>query len=577
MTRKILAAALATAALAPAAQAGQRDGFVKEPTAVGRGGAAGTVDALATKAAIKVLKRGGNAVDATVAAAAVLGVTEPFSAGIGGGGFMVIRTPACRVTTIDGREKAPAAMRPDSFLENGQPLPFSAARYSGLSAGVPGTVAQWDEALDRYGSKRLGRLLRPAIRVARRGFVVDQTFFDQTQGNVDFFDDIPSTAAIYLDPDGTPRDVGTRLRNPDLARTYELIARGGERAFYTGPVARAMAGAAQNPPVGPNANHVWRPGLMTRRDLREYDAVWRRPTRIDYKGLDVWGMGPPSSGGSTVGEALNILEGLPLFPADRTRSLHYFLEASRYAFADRGAYLADPAYYDVPLRCLLSDRFARERRALITETAATSPVAAGSCPTRGHLSPSAEGTSTTHLTVADKRGFVVSYTFTIESTGGNGIVVPGYGFLLNNELTDFDFSSLTHPNRAEGGKRPRSSMAPTIVTRDGRPVLAVGSPGGSMIITTVLQVLLERLELGKSLPQAVAAPRASQRNTATTIPEAGFAPERPGLEARGHRFGTAAEIGAVTAIEFLGRKRFLAAAEPTRRGGGSAAVVREDR
>jgi gamma-glutamyltranspeptidase / glutathione hydrolase len=576
--RRMLAAAILIAALAaPVAQANHREEFVKEPTAVGSGGAAGTVDALATKAAIDTLKRGGNAVDATVAAAGVLGVTEPFSAGIGGGGFMVIRTPHGRVTTIDGREKAPGAMRPDSFFENGAPLLFEPARWSGLSAGVPGTVAQWELALDRYGSRSLRKLLEPGIEVARRGFTVDQTFVDQTTPNVDFFNDIPSTAAIYLDPDGTPRDVGSTLRNPDLARTYEYIARHGARAFYRGPLAAAIADAAADPPVGAGANHVWRPGLMTARDLRDYDAVWREPTRVGYKGLDVWGMGPPSSGGSTVGEALNILEGLPLSPADRTRSLHYFLEASRYSFADRGAYLADPAYYDVPLACLLSDRFAAERRALITETAANSPVAAGNCPTRGHISTSTEGPSTTHLTVADHRGFVVSYTFTIESTGGNGIVVPGYGFLLNNELTDFDFNSLTAPNRADGGKRPRSSMAPTIITRHGRPVLAVGSPGGSMIITTVLQTLIERGELGKSLPQAIASPRASQRNGATSIAEPLFMQtEAPALTAEhGHAFGTPqSEIGAVTGIEFLDRGRFLAAAEPTRRGGGSAAVVK---
>jgi gamma-glutamyltranspeptidase/glutathione hydrolase len=576
MKLRILVVAIVAAALAaPVAQAYKRQEPVKEPTATGTGGAAGTVDALATQAAIDTLRAGGNAVDATVAAAGVLGVTEPFSAGIGGGGFMVIRTPQGRVTTIDGREKAPAAMRPDSFFENGAPLAFADARWSGLSAGVPGTVAQWELALDRYGTKSLRKVLKPGIDVARRGFIVDQTFFDQTTPNVDFFDDIPSTAEIYLDPDGTPRDVGSRLRNPDLARTYEYIARNGADAFYRGPLARAIAAAASDPPVAEDANHVWRPGLMTARDLREYDAVWREPTRIDYKGLDVWGMGPPSSGGSTVGEALNILEGLPLSRRDRTRSLHYFLEASRYSFADRGAYLADPDYYDVPLRCLLSDRFAAERRALIAETAATSPVAPGECPTRGHVSTASEGPSTTHLTVADDRGFVVSYTFTIESTGGNGIVVPGWGLLLNNELTDFDFGSLTAPNRADGGKRPRSSMAPTIITQRGRPVLAVGSPGGSMIITTVLQVLVERLELGKSLPEAVAAPRASQRNTATTIAEPAF--DRAPFEARGHVFGSQSEIGAVTGIEFLSRGRFLAAAEPVRRGGGSAAVVKKKR
>jgi len=576
MMRRMLGVALATAALAaPVAQADHRQEFVKEPTAVGSGGAAGTVDVLATKAAIDTLRRGGNAVDATVAAAGVLGVTEPFSAGIGGGGFMVIRTPRGQVTTIDGREKAPADMKPDSFFENGAPLSFNDARFSGLSAGVPGTVAQWDEALDRYGRKSLRKALQPGIEVARRGFTVDQTFVDQTTPVVDYFNDIPSTAAIYLDPDGTPRDVGSTLRNPDLARTYESIARHGADAFYSGPLARAIADAAADPPVAADANHVWRPGLMTERDLPDYDAVWREPARIGYKGLDVSGMGPPSSGGSTIGEALNILEGYRPLGTDRTQALHRYLEASRYAFADRNAYLADADYYDVPLRCLLSDGFAAERRALITETAATSPVAAGDCPTRGHLPPSSEGPSTTHLTVADKHGFVVSYTFTIESTGGNGIVVPGYGFLLNNELTDFNFDSTTHPNRADGGKRPRSSMAPTIITRDGRPVLAVGSPGGSMIITTVLQVLVERLELGQTLPQAIVAPRASQRNTATTIAEPAF--ERAGLQARGHVFGSQNEIGAVTGIEFLDRKRFLAAAEPTRRGGGSAAVVRKDR
>jgi gamma-glutamyltranspeptidase/glutathione hydrolase len=575
MMRKMLGVAVVTAALAaPVAQADHRDQFVKEPTAVGSGGAAGTVDALATKAAIDTLKRGGNAVDATVAAAGVLGVTEPYSSGVGGGGFMVIRTPRGHVTTIDGREKAPEDMEPSSFMENGAALEFPDARWSGLSAGVPGTVAQWELALDRYGTKSLRKLLEPGIDVARRGFTVDQTFVDQTTPNIDFFDDIPSTAEIYLDPDGTPRDLGSTLRNPDLARTYEYIARHGADAFYRGPLARAIAEAASDPPVAPDANHIWRPGLMTEDDLRAYDAVWREPTRVGYKGLDVWGMGPPSSGGSTVGEALNILEGLPLSAGDGPRSYHYFLEASRFAFADRGAYLADPAYYDVPLRCLLSDRFAAERRAEIGEQAATSPVAAGTCPTRGHISSASEGPSTTHLTVADKHGFVVSYTFTIESTGGNGIVVPGWGLLLNNELTDFDFGSTTHPNRADGGKRPRSSMAPTIITHHGRPVLAVGSPGGSMIITTVLQVLLERFELDKSLPAAIAAPRASQRNSAMTIPEPAF--DQTGLTARGHVFGEPqSDIGAVTGIEFLGRDRFLAAAEPVRRGGGSAAVVRK--
>jgi gamma-glutamyltranspeptidase/glutathione hydrolase len=289
-------------------------------------------------------------------------------------------------------------------------------------------------------------------------------------------------------------------------------------------------------------------------------------------------MGPPSSGGTTVGEALNILEGYPLSTMTRAEALHYYLEASRYSFADRNAYVADPDYFDVPLRGLLSKSFAAERRSLITPTAATSPVAPGNPYPHQAGEASATATragTTTHLTVSDRKGNVVSYTFTIESTGGAGLVVPGYGFLLNNELTDFNFDSTTHPNRADGGKRPRSSMAPTIVTHRGKPFLALGSPGGSMIITTVLQMLVDRIDLGSSLPTALANPRASQRNTTATSAEPGFiqSAEAAALQTRGHAFTSTAEIGAATALEFLPGGRVLAAAEPTRRGGGSAMVT----
>jgi gamma-glutamyltranspeptidase / glutathione hydrolase len=577
----IVVAALSAVPAAATAQPAQAE---KQPTAIGRGGAAATVDLLATRAAVEALRDGANAIDAAVVAAAVLGVTEPFSCGIGGGGFMVIRTSDGKVTTIDHRERAPAAMRPDSFFEAGQPLAFNDARYSGLSVGVPGTVRGWEEALRRYGTMSLTEALRPAIQVARDGFVVDQTFAEQTQQNLDYFDDVPSTRALYLDADGTPRDVGTVLRNPDLARTYQRIAHLGAKGFYRGAVADAMVEAVQHPPVAADANHTWRPGLMTMRDLKAYVAPERAPTRVGYRGLDVYGMGPPSSGGSTVGEALNILEGFDLDPADRTQALHDYLEASRFSFADRNAYLADPDYFDVPLTGLLSDGFAAERRALIDpQRAATSPVPpgdpypynAGGAGTARAAATVTRAETTTHLTVSDRVGNVVAYTFTIESTGGNGVVVPGWGFLLNNELTDFNFDSLTHPNRVEGGKRPRSSMSPTIVLKDGQPLLALGSPGGSMIITTVLQLLVDRLDLGAALPQAIAAPRASQRNTATTVAEPAFigSPEGQALAAQyGHRFSETAEIGAATGIELLADGRVLAAAEPVRRGGGSAMV-----
>jgi gamma-glutamyltranspeptidase/glutathione hydrolase len=536
------------------------------PTSIGTGGAASSVEKLATQAAIDVLRRGGNAVDAAVAAAAVLGVTEPFSCGVGGGGFMVLRTAGGAVTTIDGREKAPAAMYPMSFWQNGAPLSFNDARYSGLSVGVPGTVETWADALEKFGTMSLAEVFAPAIHVARHGYVIDQVWFDQVNANRDWFDDIPASAALFLDADGTPRDVGTVFTNPALAATYERIAHLGAKGFYRGAVADALVETVQHPVVSATANHVWRPGVMTMRDLRAYTAPERAPTHVNYRGLDVYSMGPPSSGGSTVGEALNILEGYDLSSMTREAALHYYLEASRYSFADRNAYLADPAYFDVPLSGLLSDDYARDRRALIKETAAPGAVPPG------NPYPYEGAETTTHLTTSDKSGNVVSYTFTIESTGGSGLVVPGFGFLLNNELTDFNFDSTTHPNRVEGGKRPRSSMAPTIVTEAGKPFLALGSPGGATIITTVLQILLDRIDLGMTLPQAIADPRASQRNGLNTGAEPAFlaTPERTALEARGHHFVNAGEIGAATGIEFLAGGDVLAAAEPVRRGGGSA-------
>jgi gamma-glutamyltranspeptidase/glutathione hydrolase len=538
------------------------------PTSVGTGGAAASVETLATQAAIDTLKAGGNAIDAAVAAAGVLGVTEPFSCGIGGGGFMVIRTADGRVTTIDGREKATEAMTPTSFWENGAPLPFNDARFSGMSVGVPGTPETWAEALEKYGTISLAQALQPGIRVARDGYVIDQTWYDQANGVRDWFDDIPSSAALYLDPDGTVRDVGTVFRNPDLANAYERIAHLGLKGFYRGAIADAMTTIVQNPVTTPTANHTWRPGLMTMQDLRDYTAPERTPTHVTYRGLDVYSMGPPSSGGSTVGEALNILEGYDLSSMSRVDALHYFLEASRYAFADRNAYLGDSDFVYVPLKGLLSKGFAEQRRANITTTAAPGAVAPGDpYPFDGHE-------TTTHLVTSDKWGNVVSYTFTIESTGGAGMVVPGWGFLVNNELTDFNYDLIGHPNSVAGGKRPRSSMAPTIVLKNSNPFLTVGSPGGSTIITTVLQILLDRLDEGMTLPQAIADPRASQRNARNTSAEPAFlsSPERAALEARGHHFVNGGEIGAAAGIEFLGGGGVLAAAEPVRRGGGSAMV-----
>jgi gamma-glutamyltranspeptidase/glutathione hydrolase len=606
MRRLLVLAALLIAALGAAAPA-----VAAESTATGTGGAASSVDALATGAALQSLRDGGNAVDAAVAAAGVLGVVEPFSSGIGGGGFMVIRTKDGKVTTVDSRETAPAAMSPTSFFADGKPLTFADARLSGLSAGVPGTVRGWELALREYGTWSLGRALKPGIHVAKDGFPVDETFAGQIEDNQAAFAQVPSTAAIYLDPDGTPRDVGSTLRNPDLAGTYEAIAKRGADAFYNGPIAQSIVDAVDHPPVEIDATHpeVFQPGVMTTGDLAAYEALERDPTHSQFRGLDVYGMGPPSSGGTTVGEILNILDrtetvggpasgghydarsqgadGPPTAPlgggGDRARALHLFMEASALAYADRGAYLGDPAYVDVPVAGLLSPEFASVRRALIDPAAtAPRPVQAGDpLPYDDTPPPVTVPTiqrtgSTTHLTVADDAGNVVSYTFTIEQIGGNAIVVPGRGFLLNNELTDFSYDDPDTPNRVEGGKRPRSSMAPTIVERDGQPLLAVGSPGGATIITTVAQVLFDRLGLGSSLPAAVAAPRVSERNTAKADAEPGFiaSPEGQSLASTyGHVFNPVEEIGTVAGVEWLGDGRLLAAAEPVRRGGGSAGVV----
>jgi gamma-glutamyltranspeptidase/glutathione hydrolase len=574
--RRLLAALAATAALVAvlATQAAaQVPAPAKRAVATGRGGAASSVDPLATQAAIRVLRGGGNAVDAAVAAAAVLGVVEPYSCGIGGGGFMLVyRARTHRVVALDSRETAPRAFGPTSFVDpaTGRPYPFAEQVESGIGVGVPGTLRTWQTALRRFGSLPLARLLRPGIRVAEQGFVVDQTFFDQTQSNRDRFDDFTTTRDVFLTP-GThqPPPVGSVFRNPDLARTYREIASrpGGVEAFYRGDIGQAIVDTVRNPPVVPGTTRNVRPGVMGVSDLRRYRAIDRPPASSRYRGLRQYGMGPPSSGGSTVGEALNILEGYPLSQMTRAQALHYYLEASAFSFADRGRYLGDPAFVDVPLAGLLSDSFAAERRALIGPTAATKPVPPGD-PTDN------EGPSTTHLTVADKWGNVVAYTFTIEQTGGSGIVAGDAGFLLNNELTDFEFMPGL-PNSPAANKRPRSSMSPTIVLRKGRPELTVGSPGGSTIITTVLQILVEHLDLGKSLPDAIASPRASQRNNPSVFAEPAFvaSPDAMALQALGHAFADVPEIGAATGIDFRAHGVMQAAAEPVRRGGGHAMAI----
>ncbi|MCX2184658.1 gamma-glutamyltransferase [Streptomyces sp. SKN60] len=580
---------LSVGAAAPPAAAPPGPAPAKVPVAAGWGGAVASVDADASAAGVEVLRKGGNAVDAAVAVAAALGVTEPYSAGIGGGGYFVYYDAKTRtVHTVDGRETAPGSADAHLFTENGVPIPFEEGMTSGRGVGTPGTPATWETALDAWGSKPLGKLLEPAERLARDGFTVDATFRAQTAGNEARFRDFPASAELFL-PGGRLPVVGSVFKNPDLARTYEKLGREGVGALYRGPLARDIVNTVQHPPVRAGATRVVRSGDLTERDLARYETVLRRPTKVSYRGLDVYGMAPSSSGGTSVGEALNILESTDLSRASQAAYLHRFIEASRIAFADRGRWVGDPAFEDVPVRGLLSQRYADSRACLIRDDAAlTSPLAPGDprdpapCAAGGTAAPTTyEGENTTHLTVADKWGNVVAYTLTIESTGGSGITVPGRGFLLNNELTDFSFApanpAVHDPNLPGPGKRPRSSISPTIVLdRTGRPVLALGSPGGATIITTVLQTLTGVVDRGLPLPDAIAAPRASQRNQPTTELEPALwnSPLKADLESIGHAFRQNPEIGAATGVQRLPDGRWLAAAEPTRRGGGSAMVVR---
>lgn len=575
------------------AQAAPAEEPAKRPVAQGYGGAVSSVDPYATRVGLRVLRAGGNATDAAVATAAALGVTEPFSAGIGGGGYFVhYSAKTGKVRTIDGRETSPKAMPRDAFIDPATKEPYNFSPElvtSGVSVGVPGTLATWQRALDRWGTRDLAQVLRPAARLAERGFVVDRTFRSQVQQNLERFRAFRSTRPLY----GRLPRVGSTFRNPDLADTYGLIADRGTAPFYRGAIAREIVRAVRKPPTTASTKLPVPEGHMVVRDLRRYRTLDQKPTHVAYRDLHVYGMAPSSSGGTTVGEALNILERHDLGTLPPAQAMHLYLEASALAFADRGKYVGDPAKVLVPRQQLLSDEYAAERNCLISPTATLpKPVAAGDvteydgvcsgAAARAAEAPDTENTETTHLTVVDRWGDVVSYTLTIEQTGGSGIVVPGRGFLLNNELTDFSTEyDPADPNRIQPLKRPRSSMSPTIVLRNDKPLLAVGSPGGSTIITTVLQTLVNRIDLGMTLPEAIAAPRATQRNSAQDLAEPAFeAAYGPALEAIGHDVATyediftgTNEIGAATGIEIGPGGRLTAVAEPDRRGGGSAGVV----
>ncbi|MCC7274901.1 MAG: gamma-glutamyltransferase [Alphaproteobacteria bacterium] len=464
-----------------------------------------------------ILRAGGSAVDAAVAVQMVLTLVEPQSSGIGGGAFMLHWSAATRtVTAFDGREAAPAAATPELFLgPDGRPLPFPVAVVGGLSVGVPGAVRMLDLAHRRHGRLPWAELLAPAIALAEAGVPISPRLHEALAEDPALRDD-PAAARLYYGPGGAAKPAGTPLANPELADTLRILAREGADALYAGPIAADIVAAVQG---------ARRPGRMTTDDLAAYRAKEREPVCAPYRRWRVCGMGPPSSGGIAIAQALGMLErfDLPALGPAAPAAWHLVAEASRLAFADRDRYVADGDLVPVPVAGLLDRAYLAGRAAGIRPDAAAGRVPAGDPPGRRAglgADDSREIPATSHLVVVDAAGDAVSMTTSIEGAFGAHVMVRG--FLLNNQLTDFSFRPEVEgrpvANRVEAGKRPRSSMSPTIVLdADGRLALAAGSPGGPRIIGYVLKALLGVLDWGLDPQQAIDLPNLLNRNGATEI------------------------------------------------------------
>ncbi|TNF60289.1 MAG: gamma-glutamyltransferase, partial [Rhodobacteraceae bacterium] len=509
----------------------------------------------AVLAGADVLRAGGSAADALVAVQLVLGLVEPQSSGLGGGGFLVWWDAAtATLTTLDGRETAPQAATPRLFQDaDGAPLGFFDAVVGGLSVGAPGTPALLGEAHRRWGVRPWADLIAPAIALAEAGFPVSPRLAALVAGDAERLGRFPATAAYFL-PGGAPLAPGAILTNPAYAETLRLLARDGAGAFYDGPIAADIAQVVQSAPGNP--------GLLTEGDLALYRVKERPPVCIAYRVFQVCGMGPPSSGALTLGQILGMLNTRDLAalgPGD-PQAWRLIGDASRLAFADRGTYIADSDFVPVPLRGLLDPTYLRDRARALDGDDALPEVRAG-MPPWDHsllLAPDAspERPSTTHVTIVDAAGNVASMTASIENAFGSRLMVGG--FLLNNQLTDFSFRShadgVPIANAVQPGKRPRSSMAPTIVLRDGRPVLALGSPGGSRIIGYVAKTIIAWADWDMDIQTAVSLPHAVNRFREFDL-EVGTGAEAliPGLTALGYTAAArelnsglhAIEIGAV--------------------------------
>ena len=489
-TRLIVAVAIACAALT--SWAGE---------ARGKGGAVASRSPLATEVGVDVLRRGGNAVDAAVAVGFALAVTHPSAGNLGGGGFMVIRLANGDVVANDHREKAPARAHRDMFLDAEGDVVPGLSTASHLAAGVPGTVDGLLTVLARHGTLSPREIIEPALRLAKDGFALPADIAAQFAGYRESFAPYPASRAKFARRDGSAYAAGDVFRQPDLAATLERIGEHGRDGFYTGRTADLLV-----------AEMARGGGLISHTDLEDYRSVWREPVHGTYRGYDVVSMPPPSSGGALVVQILNMLElhDVGSMGHGSAAVAHLMIEAQRRAYADRAEHLGDTDFYDVPLAMLVDKDYARHRFADFDPDVASksADVGAGDWPE--------ESPETTHVSVMDAAGNAVAYTTTLNLGYGAKIVVPGAGFLLNNEMDDFSSKPNTpnsfgliggEANAIEPGKRMLSSMSPTIVIQDGEPVLVTGSPGGSTIITTVLQVIVNVVDHGMNVGQAVAAPR----------------------------------------------------------------------
>ncbi|WP_318464717.1 gamma-glutamyltransferase [Photobacterium leiognathi] len=472
-----------------------------------------TANKYASEAGADVLSKGGSAVDAMITAQLVLGLVEPQSSGIGGGGFLVYwDNENNQMTTFDGRETAPFAATPRLFQDNqGKPLKFYDAVVGGRSVGTPGTIKLLWRSHEQYGKLAWKSLFLPAIKLAKEGFIVSPRLAAMIEKDANNLSRYPATKAYFFNNDGNPIKAGTKLTNPAYANTLLQIADYGPKAFYQGDIARDIVATVQQAEGNP--------GVLNTMDLASYSVKQREPICAPYRQYKVCGMGPPSSGALTLGQILAMLNHYPLdkLGADNVESWRLIGDASRLAFADRDRYMADSDYVPMPTRGLLDPTYLAQRAALLQGKQALTKVEPGSPPwnhAQKQTSDEAlELPSTTHLSIIDEEGNVVSLTSTIENSFGSRLMVRG--FLLNNELTDFSFRSqidgVPIANRIEPGKRPRSSMTPTIVMKDNQPVLTIGSPGGSQIIGYVAKTLVAYLDWGMDLQQAINLPNMNNR------------------------------------------------------------------